>query len=234
MPFAPPPSRRTFFRAAAAGALGLSVPELLAAANRASAARPGRAKNVLVILEQGGLSHMDTWDPKPGAVADHRSPFKPIATRVPGMRFTELLTETARVADKLAVVRSMRHPKAGAGGHPEGTRYMLSGAHPASTPAVPDIGSVAAHVLGPACPYLPPYVMVPGNHEQSAQTATGFLPAGPCSRPAGGTCPPRTGGWAGWSPDRTPRATGWPAAGGCSTGSPRPARTGSTPRRSTP
>src|SRR5262245_61528397 len=66
--------------------------------------RRGKAKNVLVILEQGGLSHIDTWDPKPDVLVDHRSPFKPIATRVPGIQFTELLTHTARVADKIAVV----------------------------------------------------------------------------------------------------------------------------------
>ena len=44
-------------------------------------------------------------DKKPDAFVDHRSPFRPIATRVPGMRFTDLLPHTADVADKLAVVR---------------------------------------------------------------------------------------------------------------------------------
>ena len=155
------------------GVLGVSFPDLLAAAIK----KQGRAKNVLVILEQGGLSQMDTWDPKPETIAEQRSPFKPISTRVPGMRFTELLSETAKVADKLTVVRSMHHTKAGASGHPEGTRYMLSGSHPNGTLPMPDLGSVAAHVLGTENPTLPPYIMVPGNHEQSAQTNTGFLPA---------------------------------------------------------
>jgi hypothetical protein len=168
-------SRRQFFRAGTAGVLGLSLPQLLAA--QSSTRKSGRAKNVLVILEQGGLSHMDTWDPKPDAVSDHRSPFKPIATKVPGIRYTELLTNTARVADKLAVVRSMHHAKAGASGHPDGTQYVLSGAHPSSILPMPDLGSVASQVLGTACPFLPPYVMVPGNHEQAATTSTGFLPA---------------------------------------------------------
>ena len=173
MPFPFAPSRRELFRLGMTGVLGVSFPDLLAAAGK----KHGRAKNVLVILEQGGLSQMDTWDPKPETVADHRSPFQPISTRVPGMRFTELLSETAKVADKLTVVRSMYHPKAGASGHPEGTRYMLSGAHPNGTLPMPDLGSVAAHVLGSENPTLPPYIMVPGNHEQSAQTNTGFLPA---------------------------------------------------------
>lgn len=168
--------RRAAMRWGLAGILGLSLPQLLRAANPGSTPR-GKAKNVLVVLEQGGLSHIDTWDPKPQAVADHRSPFKPIATKVPGIQFTELLGETARVADKLAIVRSMFHPKAGASGHPDGTQYMLSGAHPGSIVPMPDIGSVVSQVMGTACHYLPPYIMVPGNHEQAAATSTGFLPA---------------------------------------------------------
>ncbi|MCE9531338.1 MAG: DUF1501 domain-containing protein [Planctomycetes bacterium] len=159
------------------GMLGCSLPELFALQARGALdGKRARAKNVLVILEQGGLSQMDTWDPKPNVVAEHRSHFKPIATKVPGMRFTELLTQTSRVADKLSVVRSMWHPKGGANGHGEGTRYMLSGSHPSSPMEMPDIGSVATHLLGTRSTFLPPYIMVPGNHEQSNETRTGFLP----------------------------------------------------------
>ncbi|MBY0524637.1 MAG: DUF1501 domain-containing protein [Gemmataceae bacterium] len=171
-------TRRRLLKLGAAGVLGCSLPELLALQATASTdRRVARAKNVLVILEQGGLSHVDTWDPKPDVVSEHRSPFKPIATKVPGMQFTELLAKTARLADKLAVVRSMRHPKGGANGHPTGTQYALSGAHPSGGNEMPDIGSIVSHLIGTACKYLPPYIMVPGNHEQAAETRTGFLPA---------------------------------------------------------
>jgi hypothetical protein len=170
------PERRRFLKASAAGVLGLSLPEILAARG-AEGSRHGRAKNILVILEQGGVSHMDTWDPKPEVVAEHRSPYRPIATSVPGIQFTELLPHTARIAHKLAVVRSMYHAQAGANGHPDGTQYALSGAHPRNPLEMPDIGSVVAHLLGSACSYLPPYIMVPGNDEQAAQTRNGFLPA---------------------------------------------------------
>ncbi len=137
----------------------------------------GRAKNVLVILEQGGLSHMDTWDPKPEAPADHRSIYQPISTNVAGMQFTELLTHTARVADKLTVIRSMHHTTNVANGHPTGTQYALSGEVPGGPVEMPDIGSVAAHTIGSRCDYLPPYIMIPGNHEQAKETRQGFLPA---------------------------------------------------------
>lgn len=161
-----------------AGVGGLSLPHWLAIQSMAASSTVApAAKNVLVILEQGGLSHIDTWDPKPEAPSDHRSPFKPISTSVAGIQFTELLAHTSRVADKLAVVRSMRHPKSGANGHPEGTQYMLSGAHPNSPVEMPDIGCIATKLLGSECRELPPYVMVPGNDEQNAATRTGFLPA---------------------------------------------------------
>jgi len=56
------------------------------------------------------VSQIDTWDPKPLANPVHRSPFKTIQTKVPGMQFTELLSKTAQVADKLTVVRCLRQP----------------------------------------------------------------------------------------------------------------------------
>ena len=171
-------SRRRALQLGSLGVLGLSLPQWLAVKTQAasSGVKPA-AKNVLVILEQGGLSHMDTWDPKPKAPVDHRSPYKPIATSVPGMEFTGLLAHTSRVADKLAVVRSMHHPKSGANGHPDGTQYMLSGSHPNSPLEMPDIGCIATKILGSACRDLPPYIMVPGNDEQNASARTGFLPA---------------------------------------------------------
>jgi Protein of unknown function (DUF1501) len=167
-------SRRSLLRLAAGGVVGLSLPRCLALAGKAT---PARAKNVLVILEQGGLSHIDTWDPKPHQISDHRSPYKPISTRVAGMQFTELLAKTAHVADKLAIVRSMHHARAGADAHPNGTQYILSGSHPGGAALeMPDIGSIASHLLGNSCKYLPPYIMVPGNNEQAAETRHGFLP----------------------------------------------------------
>ncbi len=172
-------TRRQVVQAGTAGVLGLSLPQLLALeAQSANSNRRAAAKRVIVILEQGGLSHIDTWDPKPDAIAEHRSPHRPISTSVPGIQFTSLLPHTARIAHKLAVVRSMHHPKAGASGHPDGTQYALSGAHPKSPLEMPDIGSVVARLLGTEAPVLPPYIMVPGNDEQNARTRTGFLGAG--------------------------------------------------------
>jgi hypothetical protein len=166
-----PMQRRSFL------GLGVAAGAAWAAGPPASAvaAGRGRARSVLIVLEQGGMSHIDTWDPKPEAVVDHRSPFAPIDTNVPGIQFTQLLARTSRHADKLAVVRSMHHRQTG---HGEGTAFMLQGIEPGGPLAMPDLGTVSAHLLGSPCAYLPPYIMVPGNGEQSSNTSHGFLSAG--------------------------------------------------------
>ena len=168
--------RRSFIGLGLAG--GLSVRMAMSARAAESGKPAAQARNVLVVLEQGGLSHMDTWDPKPEAVVEHRSPFKPVSTAIPGVQFTSLLSKTAQVADRLTVIRGMHHTKSGANGHPQGTQYALSGEMPGGPLEMPDIGSIVAHRMGSQCEYLPPYIMVPGNHEQAKEARVGFLPAG--------------------------------------------------------
>lgn len=166
--------RRSFLGLGIAGGLSTATRSLRAGSAPAAAALP-RAKQILVVLEQGGMSHVDTWDPKPETAFEHRSPFRPIDTNVPGVQFTEILSQTARHADKLAVVRSMTHSISG---HPEGTSYLLQGVKPGGPLDMPDIGTSVSHLIGSPCPHLPAYVMVPGNGEQSATTKNGFLSAG--------------------------------------------------------
>jgi hypothetical protein len=176
----PPPNlgRRGFLGiglASGLSAFNLTVDALAVDRPKVSKDRPGRAKNVLVILEQGGLSHIDSWDPKPDALSEHASPYRPIATCVPGIQFTEVLKKTAQVADKLSVIRSMHHTTGIANGHPKGTQYTLSGHVPIGPMVMPDIGSAVGHRIGSACSYLAPYIMVPGNSEQAKESRVGFL-----------------------------------------------------------
>lgn len=142
-------------------------------------ARSGKAKQVLVLFEQGGVSHIDTWDPKPDAPAEQRSPFKQIRTKADGVYFTELLSRTAQVADKLAVVRCMTQPTPGIGNsHPKGSQYVYSGEAPGGPVEMPDISSAVAHVLGTDALYLPSNILVPGTDEQADSSRVGFLPPG--------------------------------------------------------
>jgi hypothetical protein len=116
-------TRRELLRVGGLSVLGLGLSDLLYAgchANQAKAAALdsslarglegatfGRAKNVIFLWLQGGPPQHETFDPKPDAPAEIRGPFRPIATNVPGIQFCELLPRTARLADKLAVVRSL-------------------------------------------------------------------------------------------------------------------------------
>ncbi|MFO0821667.1 MAG: DUF1501 domain-containing protein [Gemmataceae bacterium] len=165
-------SRRNFLSFSAAGLL--SLPEWQPAI---AAGKKAKAKSVLVLFEQGGVSHMDTFDPKPEAPAEHRTPFETIDTTVPGMRFTNLLAKTALQAKKLSVVRCMTQPKPGIGNsHPKGSQYIFSGEAPGGPEEMPDIGSVVSKRIGTEARNLPPYIMVPGTSEQEYNTKIGFLP----------------------------------------------------------
>ena len=183
-------SRRSFLQLGMLGAASTLLPRSMAVGGvgkPTGIGKAARAKNVLVIFEQGGVSQMDTFDPKPEAVAEHRSPFKTIDTVVPGMRFNELLAKTAKVADKLTVVRCMNQPTPGIGNsHPKGSRYVFSGEAPGGPVEMPDLGSILSLRMGSSCRFLPPYIIVPGNSEQANEAKPGFLSSGLAGFKTGG------------------------------------------------
>lgn len=167
--------RRSFIGLGLGSALQAMFPENAFASERSNPI--GRAKRVLVLFEQGGVSHTDTWDPKPDAPLEHRSPFKTIRTCVDGFYVTELLTQTARLANHLTVVRCMTQPTPGIGNsHPKGSQYVYSGEAPDGPVEMPDIASVVAQRLGTATPYLPANILLPGTDEQADSSRIGFLP----------------------------------------------------------
>ncbi|MFO0804215.1 MAG: DUF1501 domain-containing protein [Gemmataceae bacterium] len=110
-------NRREWLRVGGLSMCGLSLPALLRAnqqsapalalASKLGADTFGKAKNVIFLWLQGGPPQHETFDPKPDAPAEIRGPFKPIHTTVPGTQFCELLPRTARIAHKMAVIRSM-------------------------------------------------------------------------------------------------------------------------------
>ena len=71
------------------------------------------------------MSHIDPWDPKPDAVAKHRSPHKTISTSNAGIQLTELLPRNAQHTDKLSILRNICQPEPGIGNsHPKGSQYF--------------------------------------------------------------------------------------------------------------
>lgn len=115
-------SRRRLLQLGATSALGLgfSTNERLAQ----SADATPRRHAVVLLWMQGGVSHLDTFDPKPDAPAAIRGPFKAINTNVPGIQLCEHLPRLARIADKIAFFRSMHHDE---GAHERGRALMLDG-----------------------------------------------------------------------------------------------------------
>ncbi|MFT7641779.1 MAG: hypothetical protein ACI9G1_003530, partial [Pirellulaceae bacterium] len=112
----------------------------------------------------GGPTHYETFDPKPDAPAEIRGQFEAIDTNVPGIQFSKHMRKLASIADKLSIVRSIRHNQ---GNHGAGNHYMMTGSPPripvgcgAFVSFHPSIGSVTAHELG-APNGIPPYFSLP-------------------------------------------------------------------------
>src|SRR5215212_6180377 len=90
------PTRRRLLQLGGIGVLGLGLPQLLHA--RAPApARRGSERSCIFIVQYGGASHIDSWDLKPDAAEDIRGPYRPIATRVPGIQIGDRLPRLARL-----------------------------------------------------------------------------------------------------------------------------------------
>ncbi|HLK67512.1 MAG TPA: DUF1501 domain-containing protein [Bryobacteraceae bacterium] len=169
--------RRSFIQVGLLGGLGLSLPELFRSTARASSVLPatggvkraeGPAKSVIQIILPGGLAHQESWDPKPEAPIEYRGPLGVVKTKLPGIVFSENLSHSAQIADKITVVRSMtgRIPD-----HAQATYQMFTGYLP--TPAIqhPSLGAVVSNQFG-SRNNLPAYVGVPNVPPQAG---TGYL-----------------------------------------------------------
>jgi hypothetical protein len=101
-------TRRQLLQAGVVPALGLTLPQLLAA-KTANPARSAHAKSCIFIFQYGGLSQLDSWDPKPDGPSEIRGPYRAIPTSAPGFRVGELMPRLAGLADRYAVIRSLSH-----------------------------------------------------------------------------------------------------------------------------
>ena len=156
-------SRRDCLKLGLGALCGAGFVDLLRLKARAST-DTAVARSVILIWMDGGPTHYETFDPKPNAPAEIRGEFQPIATRTPGMHFSEHMQKLAAISHKLAIVRSIRHDQ---GNHGAGNHYMMTGAPPripvgcgAFVSFHPSLGSVTAHERG--APHgLPAYFSMP-------------------------------------------------------------------------
>lgn len=139
---------------------------------------PAKAKSVIQIFLWGGMSHNDTWDPKPESGREYMGEFaKAIPTNVPGIQIGELFPLLAKQADKYALIRSMTHRN---NGHETAAYLMQTGHAPGERLSYPSIGAVFALFKSPSYKGLiPPYVVL--IRAQGRFSEEGFL--GPKFKP---------------------------------------------------
>ncbi len=150
--------RREFLRFGCAGFLELGRLSKHVYAERPDPGRTGKPALIEIVL-LGGLSHVDSFDPKPEAPESVRGEFGSIATTIPGVRFCEHLPCLARAANKFVVLRAVSHRDTL---HETSQRYLLTGDSTQSAGA-PEVGMVVANGAkqGMAGP-VPAYVAIPG------------------------------------------------------------------------
>ncbi|QDU97560.1 DUF1501 domain-containing protein [Lignipirellula cremea] len=149
---------------------GVGLPQLLAAQAQGASPRRGdgfgRAKNCIILYLSGGNPQHDMYDPKPDTPAEIRGEFSTIATSTPTVRFGEHCRQSAKIMDRLALVRSMYHDHSD---HARGSYQMFTGteyagsvpdANSMSRQDMPHLGSVVAK-LAPGQGPMFPFVLVP-------------------------------------------------------------------------
>jgi hypothetical protein len=116
-------------------------------------------KRIVVFNMHGGLSQLESWDPKPGTATG--GPFRAIPTSVPGIHISELLPHTAQQMHHLCLVRGVNTSE---DDHAKGTYLMLTGRRQTPAADYPQIGAVAAKALAPTDSSLPGHILItPGG-----------------------------------------------------------------------
>ncbi len=153
-------NRRDFLRVGAIAPLGFSLANLLQAQSAQAAVAPAkRAKSIVLVYLGGGLSHHDSFDPKPNASAEIKGKYSAIQTKLPGISYGELLPLLAQQNDLYTLVRSGAHNN---DHHETATNWVMSGRFGSAFGDYPAIGAVVAHETGFRT-QIPPYVAVPNN-----------------------------------------------------------------------
>lgn len=168
-------TRRDFLRRAAHGCLGVTVfgsagQAILGTPQAFAAAKSGKAKQVIYLFMNGAMSHLDTFDPKPGTESQGET--TAINTSLPGVKFGDKLARMAKIADQLAIVRSLSTET---GAHEQG-RYLMRTSYPAiNSIRHPALGSwmLSAGISGPKD--LPGNILIGSDNDHPMN---GFLPPG--------------------------------------------------------
>lgn len=158
-------NRRGFLRIGTLGLAGLSLGETFAAQPAVPASRSRKA--AILFFMAGGPSHLDMYDMKPDATAEVRGPFSPIDTNMPGLQVCDLMPNHARIANRLAVIRSITHDLSV---HDDATHWVQTGFPLLNArqrrQQNPSQGSVVSRLRGPNQPGMPAYVCIPEDYQR--------------------------------------------------------------------
>jgi uncharacterized protein (DUF1501 family) len=124
---------------------------------RADSVAPAKAKAIIQLWLNGGPSHLDTFDPKPGTATG--GPFKAIKSRAPAIQLSEHLPRVAERADRIAVVRSMSSKE---GNHQRAQYLLHTGYAPNPTVIHPSLGAWTSARIGDPNAELPTFVSIGG------------------------------------------------------------------------
>ena len=149
--------RRDALRAGTGAVFGALVARAFAAAGARAADRPAPARACILLWMNGGPSHVDTFDPKPGQATG--GPFKAIKTRAPAIQLSEHLPRLADRATDLAIVRSMSSKE---GNHGRAQYFVHTGYAPNPTVVHPSLGGWVSARLGDPQAELPAFVSLGG------------------------------------------------------------------------
>jgi uncharacterized protein (DUF1501 family) len=188
-------TRRDLLRVGGSGLLGLSLGSMFQlqarAAKEGATSGPGwgKAKSIIMLYLQGGPSHLDLWDPKDNVPDNVRSAFSAIATKLPGVKYTEILPKLAQVNDKFTMLRAMSYTPNGLFNHTAAIYQMMTGyttdkvspsgqLEPPDPKDFPNFGSQLVRLKPVTVPMLP-FVMLPRPLQESNVIgkggAAGFL-----------------------------------------------------------
>ncbi len=178
-------ARRTFLGGMAAGA-GALIGGLDALAAPAAVAQMAREQKRLIIVRMhGGLSQLESWDPKPNT--DTGGPFRAIPTSVPGIHISELLPHTAKQMHHLALVRGINTRN---DDHGKGTYMMATGRHPVPGQSFPELGAVVARAMDHSGQSLPGHINIAAGGSGGRNNDAAYLGPKYASISLGGAQPP--------------------------------------------
>ncbi|MGB2500184.1 MAG: DUF1501 domain-containing protein [Mariniblastus sp.] len=190
-------TRRDIMRVGGSAVLGLSLGNMLKlqsanasiAPTSAQGAGWNKAKSIIMVYLQGGPSHIDLWDPKENVPDNVKSVFKPISTKIPGIKFTENLPRLSQLNDRFTMMRAMSYTPVGLFNHTAAIYQMMTGyttdkvspsgqLEPPSPKDFPNFGSHLVKMKPVEVPMLP-FVMLPRPLQESNVVgkggAAGFL-----------------------------------------------------------